>query len=125
MEVFLIIIGMVFVVVIIRLVAGGIDHDRVERYISELGGKVINKKWNPFGKGWLGSQNERIYEVRYEDKDGNIHKAICKTSMLAGVYFTQDEIIRPANEIKYSSRTELEEENRRLKQQIEDLKRNS
>ena len=124
MEVILIIIGMIFLIVIIRLIAGSVDHERIDEYISERGGKIIERQWNPFGKGWFGTQNSRLYELKYEDKDGNIHQATCKTSMLAGVYFTEDEIVEPAKEIKYSSReTELEEENRRLKQQIDELKR--
>jgi hypothetical protein len=124
MEVFLIFIGFAFVALIIRLIAGSVDHDRVEEYISERGGRVIEKNWSPFGKGWFGSENERIYEVKYEDKDGNIHKATCKTSLFSGVYFTQDEIVELAGNTGTMDReTELEIENRQLKQQIEDLKR--
>ena len=124
MEVIFIAIGMIFLIVIIRLIAGSVDHERIDEYISERGGKIIERQWNPFGKGWFGTQNSRLYELKYEDKDGNIHQATCKTSMLAGVYFTEDEIIEPAKEIKYSSReAELEEENRRLKRQVEDLRR--
>ena len=124
MEVFLVIIGMIFFIVIIRLIAGSVDHERIDEYISKRGGKVIERQWSPFGKGWFGTQNSRLYELKYVDKDGNIHQATCKTSALAGVYFTEDEIVGPAREIKYSSReAELEEENRRLKRQIEELKR--
>jgi hypothetical protein len=125
MEVVFIIIGFVFVALILRLIAGGIDHDRVEEYISERGGRVIDKQWNPFGKGWFGSEHERIYDIKYEDKEGNVHQATCKTSMLSGVYFTQDEIVEYAIKEKFPDKmTELEIENQRLKQQIEDLKRN-
>jgi hypothetical protein len=124
MEVLLVFIGMIFLIVIIRLIAGSVDHERIDEYISERGGKVIERQWNPFGKGWFGTQNSRLYELKYVDKDGNIHQATCKTSALAGVYFTEDEIVGPVRKIKYSGReTELEEENRRLKRQIEELKR--
>jgi hypothetical protein len=124
MAVIPIVIGVIFLLVVIRLAAGGLDHDRVDEYISSRGGRMIDRKWNPFGTGWVSAQNDRIYEVRYIDKDGNIHEATCKTSLLGGVYFTQDEIVEYAEKTKHADReTELEIENRRLKQQIEDLKR--
>ena len=122
--IFILIIAGISFVIFLRLVAGSIDHDRVDEYISERGGRVIDKQWNPFGKGWFGSEHERIYDVKYEDKEGNVHQATCKTSMLSGVYFTQDEIVQHARNTKSADReTELEQENRMLKQQIEDLKR--
>jgi hypothetical protein len=124
MEVILIFIGFAFVALIVRVIAGSVDHDRVEEYISDRGGRVIEKYWSPFGKGWFGSEHERIYEVKYEDKDGNIHQATCKTSMLSGVYFTEDKIVQYARNTRTLDReTELEIENLMLKQQIEDLKR--
>ena len=125
MEIVGIFILMIFLVIVIRLIAGSFDHDRVEEYIVSRGGRVIEKNWNPFGKGWFGSEHERIYELEYQDKDGNIHQATCKTSALAGVYFTEDVIISPVKQAGVINReTELEIENRKLKQQIEELKRN-
>ena len=125
MEVLAIFILIIPVIIIIRLIAGTMDHDRVDEYIVSRGGRVIEKNWNPFGKGWFGSEHERIYEVKYQDKDGNIHQATCKTSALAGVYFTEDIITLSAKNIGNMDReTELELENRQLKQQIENLKRN-
>ena len=121
--VFILIIGGISLVIFIRLIAGAFDHDRVDEYISSRGGRVIERNWNPFGKGWFGSQHERIYEVKYEDIDGNIHQATCKTSALAGVYFTEDIITEQAGKIQTVDRkTELEIENKKLKQQIEELK---
>lgn len=123
MEVFLILILIIPLVIIIRLFAGTMDHERVDEYISSRGGRVIEKNWSPFGKGWFGSEHERIYELKYEDKDGNIHRATCKTSALAGVYFTEDIIITTAKHtVGIDRETQLEVENRKLKQQIEDMK---
>ena len=79
----------------IRVVAGVMDSDRVKSYIESKGGKLISKGWSPFGNGWSGDKN-RIYDVRYEDREGNIHKATVKTSAMAGVYFTEDKIINHA-----------------------------
>jgi len=126
MEIFGIFILMICLVLVIRLVAGSMDHDRVDEYIASRGGRVIEKNWNPFGKGWFGSEHERIYELKYEDKDGNIHQATCKTSALAGVYFTEDIITKHMSKTESLDReTQLELENQKLKQEIEQLKRKS
>jgi hypothetical protein len=48
--------------------------------------------WAPFGKGWFGEKNDRIYEVVYYDARGDQHWATCKTSLLSGVYWADDRI---------------------------------
>lgn len=75
-----------------RLLAGSLDHQRIEEYIGERGGRIISISWAPFGKGWFGEQKDRIYEVVYYDPQSNQHMATCKTSMFGGVYFTDDQI---------------------------------
>lgn len=95
------------------------DSDRVKSYIEERGGQLLEKRWSPFGRGWYGDTN-RVYEVRYVDRDGNEHRATCKTSLFSGVYWTDDEIVRRAERADARS---LEEENARLRQEIERLKR--
>lgn len=119
--------GAVFVVFIIIAVVGWMisrvmDSDRVESYLGERGGQLLEKRWSPFGRGWYGDTN-RVYEVRYLDRDGNEHQATCKTSLFSGVYWTDDEIV------KYAKRPDaarpLEEENARLRQEIQRLKRGS
>lgn len=77
----------------IRLFAGSMDGDRVEVYVRERGGRLLEKTWAPFGKGWFGEKDSRIYEITYLDRDGNTHRATCKTSMFSGVYFTEDNIV--------------------------------
>ena len=42
------------------------------------------------GRGWFGEKNDRIYEVVYYDSNGEQHLATCKTSLLSGVYWTED-----------------------------------
>jgi hypothetical protein len=81
---------MIIIAIIVRLWAGSLDGDRIDRYIGSKGGVLIDKRWTPFGKGWFGSEHQRLYEIRYFDADANEHKATCKTNMLAGVYFTED-----------------------------------
>jgi hypothetical protein len=110
---------------IVRLLAGGADNSRIEDYIRSRGGRLISCNWAPFGKGWFGEKNDRIYSVRYQDVDGHMHEASCKTSLFSGVYFTEDRIVSraashtPAPPSKAISRLEmLEEENRRLRKEL-------
>ena len=76
----------------IRLAAGAMDKDRIADYIRQRGGRVFSISWAPFGTGWFGEKNARIYEVVYYDAEGNQHMATCKTSLLSGVYWTEDRI---------------------------------
>jgi hypothetical protein len=123
MEVFLVLIPLfIIIAIVIRLAAGGLDQNRVRQYVESRGGRVIEASWSPFGPGWFGEKSDRIYAVRYLDRDGNEHQAYCKTSLWTGVYFTEDRII------KYADRPEgeqlsLEEENRRLREEVDRLRR--
>lgn len=115
--------------VITRLIAGSMDGDRVERYVRERGGRLLTKEWAPFGRGWFGEKESRIYEITYLDRDGHTHRATCKTSLWSGVYFTEDSIIAHAKRDEPVVRgipagsTDLAEENRRLREEIERLRR--
>lgn len=110
------------IVIVIRMTAGGMDRQRVKQYIESNGGKFIEANWAPFGPGWFGEKSDRIYAVRYLDRDGNEHEAHCKTSMWTGVYLTEDRIVRGAQRPEARAES-LEEENRRLKEELERLKR--
>jgi hypothetical protein len=72
-----------------------LDKDRIEGYIRERGGRIVSVNWAPFGRGWFGEKNDRIYEVVYYDAQGNQHWATCKTSLFSGVYWTEDRITYP------------------------------
>ena len=111
------------VAIALRLLLDVMDEGRVRTYISEHQGRLLQCEWKPFGKGWLGDQSDRIYEVRYLDREGNEHHAQCKTSMFSGVYFTEDYIIRyrrghlpkPQADFRVAA---LERENRRLREEL-------
>ena len=115
----------IILAVFIRLAAGGMDGDRVEKYIRSKGGKLLDKRWSPFGRGWVGEKNARIYEVRYRDRQGNTHAATVKTSMLSGVYFTEDKIVlrasRPSDNSPSSPSDDLVAENERLRRRLAEL----
>jgi hypothetical protein len=120
-------IGILFavaaVVIVLRLMAGSMDGDRIDSYVRERGGKLRSKSWAPFGKGWLGEKSDRIYEIEYETRDGEVRQATVKTSMLSGVYFTDDRSVRrertslaPTDEA-----SALRAENARLKAELDRL----
>jgi hypothetical protein len=78
--------------VVIWLASKSIDTERITRYIQSRGGRIVSINWAPFGRGWFGEKNDRIYEVVYFDREGNQHWATCKTSAFSGVYWTEDRI---------------------------------
>lgn len=120
MEVFAIFIVFIVITIVFRLLAGGMDSDRVGEYIRAQGGELIDSQWSPFGRGWFGEKNDRIYEVRYRDRLGNVHEATVKTSMLSGVYFTEDRIVQAVTSDESQAR-DLQLENARLRQRIAEL----
>jgi hypothetical protein len=90
MEPSVIFIGFIILAIIIRLISGSFDGDRVEQHIRDMGCELIDQSWDPFGPGWFGEKDSRIYEIVYRDGDGSVHRAHVKTSMMSGVYLTND-----------------------------------
>jgi hypothetical protein len=91
------VIGLVLVVVFIVVIglwsfSMSLDKDRITSYVQERGGRIVSISWAPFGKGWFGEREESIYEVVYYDREGNQHFATAKTSMLTGVFWTEDRV---------------------------------
>ena len=119
MEPAVIVVGIIILAIVIRLIAGSFDGDRVEQYIREIGGELVDRSWDPFGPGWFGEKDSRIYEIVYRDREGRTHRAHVKTSMMSGVYLTNDRIVEDA-----PSRS-IEEEKRPLKSRLAELERQS
>ncbi|MSU78818.1 MAG: hypothetical protein EXS16_12085 [Gemmataceae bacterium] len=110
--------------ILFRVLAGNLDHDRLREYVEQRGGTVSSIGWAPFGPGWWGEKSDRIYEVHYTNRDGNLHHSYAKTSMMTGVYFTEDSIVTYAKlSIEAREVETLEDENARLPMEIERLKR--
>ncbi len=109
-----------------RLGAGNMDRNRIADYIQGSGGRIIEITWSPFGPGWFGEKSDRIYCVRYVDRDGDEHEAHCKTSLFTGVYLTEDSITRHARGESLASppseTAALEQENQRLRQELARLR---
>jgi len=112
----------IVVSLVIRLMAGGLDGDRVERYVRDQGWELVDKSWDPFGPGWFGEKDSRIYQIVYRDQRGDLHRAHVKTSMLSGVYLTRDEIVEQTKDLASPSRDQgLADENARLRRRIAEL----
>jgi hypothetical protein len=123
-----VVIGFILLAIVIRFAAGSTDDGRIRENIEQQGGKITSINWSPFGRGWFGSKNERIYEVVYEDAQGRIHQAYCKTSMFSGVYWTDDKVVggavKPDSQPDANPGTDnLAAENQKLKAEIERLKK--
>jgi hypothetical protein len=87
----------VFVILIVLgigfwLLFFSLDKSRITDYVQQRGGRIVSISWAPFGKGWFGEKEERIYEVVYYDKEGNQHFATAKTSLWTGVFWTEDRL---------------------------------
>ena len=116
-------LGVIFLFVVaavaFRLIAGGLDGDRVEAYVRERGWELVDRSWEPFGPGWFGEKNARIYQIRYRDQQGHLHRAHVKTSMLSGVYLSGDEIVERAP--TESEDANVAAENAQLRERVAEL----
>ncbi len=63
------------------------DRDRINDDAKSKGWVVSSIVWEPFGPGWFGEKNDRIYSVSYMNAKGKKVNQFCKTSMLSGVYW--------------------------------------
>lgn len=121
------VIGVLGIGLVIRLLAGTFDRERIYRYVQDRGGKVRSIHWSPFGRGWFGDKNHRIYDVAYDDAGGQQHFATCKTSLWGGVYWTEDELAastpvgKPALR-RFDDPAQLAQENDRLHAEVRRLK---
>jgi len=116
-------IGFLGVGVMIRFLAGSFDEDRVSTYLRSKGLELVDKSWDPFGPGWFGEEDSRIYKIIYRDRSGRLHRAHVKTSMLSGVYLTNDEIVDAEPDRKPTTEKALRDEKQRLRNRIRELER--
>ena len=131
MEILFILPFLLLVALAFRVLAGSLDGDRIDDYARDRGWRVRRKSWRPFGPGWFGEKDSRIYEIEYIDREGHRHLAHVKTSMFSGVYITDDTITEHAEREADSERVEparaetLEAENAALRQRLAELEARS
>ena len=115
--------GFIIALALLRVALAAGDFARIRSYVASQGGRLVSARWTPFGPGWFGDRKDRIYKVRYSDRNGSERTAYCKTSMMSGVYFTQDRVTSPPQNAGGSSELDrIKEENVRLRQELERLK---
>ena len=116
------VIGGLVLVLVVRLLAGGLDGGRVERYVRDQGWELVDRSWDPLGPGWFGEKDSRIYQIVYRDQRGDLHRAHVKTSMMSGVYLTRDQIVERAAPAPLAPAAgDLVQENARLRERIAEL----
>ena len=121
MEIFGVLFIFIVLAVVFRLIAGSFDGERVESYVRRNGWELVDKSWDPFGPGWFGEKDSRIYQIVYRDAHGNLHRAHVKTSMFSGVYLTNDHIVEQADAPPASRLESVQDENERLKARVREL----
>lgn len=84
-------------IAVIYYIAMRMDRERINEYLGYQGSEVLSITWEPFGRGWFGEKDSRIYLVRYKMQDGTVKEAYCKTSLFSGVYFSEETVLhRPS-----------------------------
>ncbi len=101
------------------------DEARITDHLHRKNSEFISKEWRPFGKGWLSGGIDRIYQVDYYNEQGQLCEMTVKTSVLSGVYYTNDrvvQIVRPEDELVLEELDDLRDENRLLRLELKKLK---
>ncbi len=86
--VLIIIIG----VVGIRVAFHFVDKDRIQSASVQKGWQDVVVSWCPFAPGWFFEKGERNYLVSYRDENGNPRQRYCKTGLLTGVFWRDENI---------------------------------
>ena len=97
------------------------DEERIRRFIRSHGGRVISIQAVERISGLVSMQDSRVYAVRYLDRQDVMHDARCNTSGWLGVFVADDRT--PPTTSRPITLESLQEENRRLREENETLKR--
>jgi hypothetical protein len=82
----------------LMIAAGGFvlpyfDYLRIRNYLWGRGGQLLAIYWQPLGPGWVGAGGAAIYGIAYLDGQGFVKRASSRTSILAGVYLTEEKLL--------------------------------
>lgn len=113
---FLLLPVVLLLVVGLRVAADRWDRQRIRKDVDARGGRVLDITWKPFGRGWFGEKNDRVYLVDWEDAARAAHRSWCKTSMFSGVFWTEAE--GGPGPARGGELERLREENRRLREDL-------
>lgn len=103
----LILVLVVAVCVLLALHIDRLNRKRIREQVAAKGGKVFETRLSLFPENRQGKRDFALYRVRYRDRDGNEHRATCKSGERAKVEFLRDTIVRsiPAAQRRGSSPT--------------------
>jgi len=62
------------------------DKLALRSYLASENGTFLSMTWAPFGPGWAGERNDRIYVVKYRNGRGETEQAYAKVSSTGAVY---------------------------------------
>lgn len=129
----MVILGLVMAMGIAGSVSRGGDRERIRAYFISRGERLLETRWDPWhwggsgrwttggwGHGW-GNDHNAWYRIRYIDREGNEHTALCRTSGTL-VDFYDDSVVRHVDDPDQPSRAQ-EAENRLLREEEEKLAR--
>ncbi len=85
---------MIPAMVLIWILIARKDEKRIANYISENGGNILHSKWTPFESQMKKRIAERLYQVRFLDRNCHEHLATFKSGGEHGVFIAHDEIVR-------------------------------
>lgn len=68
-----------------------LDIKAVRMAAEMKGWKNVGVSWAPFAPGWFFEKGERNYRVTYADQLERWHEVYCKTSLLTGVYWRDED----------------------------------
>jgi hypothetical protein len=91
-SIYLIVAAVCVVAILGRGITHAIDRNRIANYAASQGWELLSCNWKLLGPGWFGNTHERLYRTEYRDGEGRTHAAFAKTSMLAGVYLSEDQV---------------------------------
>jgi hypothetical protein len=132
LEAFFIIVPLLAILaVLLWFMNRSMDQDRIRGWLEVRGNKILESKLLPSQKDWWSQTLERQYEVRYLDGDGHEHFATCVTGLFKGIVWIDDKFLRYADQVEgipMPGKTDvkpptLEEENRRLREEVERLQK--
>lgn len=103
----LILVLVIAICVLLALHIDRLNRKRIREQVSAKGGKVFETRLSLFSENRQGKRDFALYRVRYRDRDGNEHRATCKSGERAKVEFLRDTIVRsiPAVQRRGSSPT--------------------
>jgi len=65
------------------------DKSRIQEEVEKMGATVLDISWRPFG-GFPSKENERYYNVTFQEPGRTPRTSICKTSFWTGVFWDSE-----------------------------------